>query len=113
MASAVRRVAQLRRCGCGISHRPVSLFDGAIWPRCPGWGDTVWLRPLLNELRAAAGEPPMRHADVLRSVRKAMEKLGKDGERNFASSSHVSQQGKTLPLIQFSDDVPLNVVAEV
>jgi hypothetical protein len=51
------------------------------------WGDTVSLTEMLNELRAEVGEPSVRHADVLRSVRKAMGKLGETHRRNFASIS--------------------------
>ncbi len=86
--------------------RPVGAEDRAR-------GDTVWLKQLLNEERAKVGEPPALHDNVLRATRTAREKLGEIGLLNFEETSYLDKQGRSQRLIRFSDDVLLNVVAEV
>jgi hypothetical protein len=86
--------------------RPVAGEDRA-------WGDTVWLTELLNELRKEAGEKPARRDNVLQSTRKVMKKLGDIGLLNFQESDYVNIQGKSQPMLRFSDAVLLNVVAEI
>jgi hypothetical protein len=73
----------------------------------------AWLTQLLNEERAKAGEPPTRHGDVLRAVRKVMEDLGVSAALNVEGCEYIGENGKTLPMIRFSDDVIFAVVAAV
>jgi hypothetical protein len=56
----------------------------------------------------------MRHGDVLRAVRGAMEKLGPEiNGRNFAPAEYTDAKGEKHPLIRFSQDVILNVCTAI
>ncbi|MEQ1683470.1 MAG: Rha family transcriptional regulator [Burkholderiaceae bacterium] len=45
-----------------------------------------------------------RHADVLRLIRLRMTDAGEWGQRNFALSSYVSEQGKDVPVFTMTRD---------
>jgi len=68
----------------------------------------------LNEFRTKAGHPLTRHDTVLRAVRGAREKLGPQiAARNFVDGSYIDANGQHRPLIQFSQDVILNVCTAI
>jgi hypothetical protein len=74
---------------------------------------TVRPAVFINEERAKVGEPPARHDNVLRATRTAREKLGESARLNFEPGEYMDKNGQMRRLIRFSDDVLLNVVAEV
>jgi hypothetical protein len=93
--------------------KPVlGLIDGEEQP----WGDTIWIMNRLNELRVRTGHPQMKHGNVLRAVRDAMEKLGPEiNLSNFVEieNGYTDVRGRQQPLIQFSQDVILNVCTAI
>jgi hypothetical protein len=69
------------------------LVDGEEQP----WGDTIWIMNRLNELRVRTGHPQMRHDNVMKAVRKAMESLGPEiNLRNFVEieNGYVDVRGR-------------------
>jgi hypothetical protein len=73
----------------------------------------VWLRQLLNDLRAEIGEPPIEHYNVLRATRQVREDLGVSAALSFEGGEYMDQNSQMRPMIRFSDDVLFPVVAAV
>jgi hypothetical protein len=73
----------------------------------------VWLRQLLNDLRAEIGEPLIEHYNVLRATRQVREDLGVSAALSFEGGEYMDQNSQMRPMIRFSDDVFFPVVGAV
>jgi hypothetical protein len=71
------------------------------------------LTEIINKMRTELGEPPARHDNVLREVRRVRNNLDVSAALSFDDGSYLDRNGQIRPEIQFSDEVIFNVLAEV
>jgi hypothetical protein len=63
------------------------------------------LTEIINKMRTELGEPPARHDNVLREVRRVRNNLDVSAALSFEDCYYVGRNGKTLAMIRFSEDV--------